>query len=87
MYFVCDWVNVFYGAWSQIKKKNKPSHEKSTYFILCGICQSRFAGKELVRGYICYQVVVVMLNSSSHQLSESTWSPLSVLSPLYLSMI
>lgn len=21
MYFVCDWVNVFYGAWSQIKKK------------------------------------------------------------------
>lgn len=33
----------------------------------------------LQRGYICYQVVLEMLNTSSHQLLKTTWS---LLSPL-----
>lgn len=32
----------------------------------------------LVRGYICYQVVLEMLYTSSHQLLKTTWSLLSL---------
>lgn len=39
----------------------------------------------LVRGYICYQVVLEMLNTSSHQLLKTTWSLLSLFLPfIYL---
>lgn len=36
----------------------------------------------LLRGYICYQVVLEMLNTSSHQLLKTTWSLLSLFLPL-----
>lgn len=41
----------------------------------------------LLREYICYQVVLEMLNTSSHQLSGTTWSLLGLFLPFIYVLI